>query len=208
MNVMKRALPVFAALLLIGPGLALAQDDIHRFELGGFVGYQMGGRFESLAGRINLKDSMNYGFTFDLTLRRGGQFEFSYTRQDTDVSLDPVDGPPAGLFAAAVEYFQFGGLYERNLGRARPYGLASIGWMHVNPKATDIGSDSAFAAAVGGGVKIFPSKRVGFRLQARLLIPFLASGAGWFVGPGGGYVVAHGTTMVQFDLSAGLILGF
>jgi hypothetical protein len=199
---------VFAALLLAGAGLAPAQTEVHRIEVGGFVGYQTGGRLETLAGRINIRDAMNYGFTFDLTIRRGGQLEFSYTRQDTDVSLAPGDGPAADLFPASVEYFQFGGIYERYLGLARPYGLLSIGWAHIEPRAADIGSESVFAAAIGGGVKIFPSSRVGLRLQARLLMPFLVNGAAWFIGPGGGYIVVTGSMMLQFDLSAGLILAF
>ena len=208
MKALRKTLALFAALFFVGSGLALAQDTDHRFEIGGFVGYQMGGRLETLAGRLNVKDSLNYGVTFDLAVRRGVRAEFSYTRQDADISLDTGAGDGAALFPAAVEYFQFGGVYERNLGRARPFGLASIGWMHINPKTTDVGSNSAFAAALGAGIKVFASDRIGFRFQARLLVPFLASGAEWFVGPGGGYVVAHGTTMLQFDLSAGIFLGF
>jgi len=39
-------------------------------------------------------------------------------------------------------------------------------------------------------------------------VPFLASNAPFFVGPGGGYVIIRGSTMLQFDVSAGLTVGF
>jgi len=55
---------------------------------------------------------------------------------------------------------------------------------------------------------IWFSDRIGIRLQGRLLMPLYFAGAGVYFGSGGsGLSVGAGSTILQGDLTAGLIIG-
>lgn len=64
------------------------------------------------------------------------------------------------------------------------------------------------AAALGGGLKVYLGRRLGVRLQGRLLFPVLAAGGAFLVGPSGGYVIVTSSVLVWCDLSAGLFFRF
>ncbi len=64
-----------------------------------------------------------------------------------------------------------------------------------------------FAATIGGGAKILLSDKLGIRLQARLGLPMEMNGLYFGAGTGGvSSGVGFRIPMVQFDLSAGVIL--
>jgi hypothetical protein len=85
--------------------------------------------------------------TLDVTVYQRIQVELSYSRQDTRVSLQPFMGTNTPLFNAAVEYYQIGALGEVVMGRLRPFALATVGIMNMNPKA--IGIDNSTSGSDG-----------------------------------------------------------
>ena len=158
-------------------------------------------------GRRPLRDRPDLGFSLDVAVRPNAWVEISYSRQDTTVDFLPLAGESVPLFDALVEFFQFGGAYEAG-GQVSPYALATIGLATMKPRADGVENEVKFAAALGGGLKIYLARRLGVRLQGRLLFPVLSAGGAFFVGPGGGYVIVSSSVLVWGDLSAGLFLRF
>jgi opacity protein-like surface antigen len=177
-------------------------------EITPLVGYQFGGKITVQRGTLNIKDAMNYGVILDITVRPNTQLELSYSRQDTRVEFRgaPVDNR---IIDASVEYWQIGGLVEYPKDRVRPFGLFTLGATHFNPKEPGVSSVWRFSGTLGGGVKVFLSPNLGFRLQGRLLLPYLSGGGSIFCGlPGGCYVTVGGRVLLQADVTIGLILAF
>ncbi|MCK7528585.1 MAG: hypothetical protein MZV64_69045 [Ignavibacteriales bacterium] len=74
-----------------------------------------------------------------------------------------------------------------------------------NPKGDEYGDEWRFSIALGGGVKVYLSDKVGLRFQGRLLIPMQFEGGSVYVGTGGaGVAVGAYTAFVQGDFSGGL----
>lgn len=194
-----------AAVFFLGSNSSWAQS---RIEVTGSYGYQFGGSIPSSIGPIKVADHANYGFTLDLTVYQRIQVEFSYSRQDTRVTLQPFMGMNTPLFDAAVEYYQLGALGEVMMGHLRSFALATVGIVNMNPKAAGIDNSINAAFAVGGGTKVLLSPHFGLRFQARLLFPIVSAGGGIFVGPGGGYIVASSRVLLRGDLSGGILFAF
>ncbi len=200
----KKVFVGLALALLLGMSPLLAR----KVEITPFGGYQMGGSIEVLAGTLRIKDNWNFGVILDFTLRPGFQIELIYSHQDSELRLKQPLLEPIYLFDTAVEYFHIGALRELRGEKVRPFVTGTIGLTHFNPKPAGLSSEWRFSGNIGLGVKVLPSERIGLRLQGRLMLPLINGGAGFFVGPGGGYVIAGGEILVQWDVSAGLILRF
>ena len=201
-------LVIFLAL----PFRGLTQD--RQFELTPFVGYQLGGTVKFYEGKIKIDNDMNYGLAASVNIRYGVRAEFYYSRVATRGKWTPYLGyensyPPLD-FDLAINYFQIGSVKEFMQDDIRPFGSLTIGAVWFDPK--DIVTDQwFFSVTLGGGVKIFLTDRVGIRLQGRLLLPLVFSGAGLYAGIGtGGVSTGAGFSswapVVQGDLTGGLII--
>lgn len=200
----KKGFIGLALALLFGMSPLLAQ----KVEITPFGGYQMGGSLEVLTGTLRIKDNWSFGVILDFTLRQGFQIELMYSHQDSELRLKQPLIEPVYLFDTAVEYFQIGALRVLRGGKVQPFVTGTIGVTHFNPKPDGLSSEWRFSGNIGLGVKVLASERIGLRLQGRLMLPLINGGAGFFVGPGGGYVTAGGEVLVQWDMSAGLIFRF
>jgi hypothetical protein len=112
-------------------------------------------------------------------------------------------------------YFQIGGLskFYSGDGVAQPFGSFSLGatWFDTSPtgeSSYDSYSDVwKFSIALGLGVKLMFSERVGIMLRGRLLMPMTFSGAGFYVGTGGsGMTMGSWVSPLQGDFNGGLII--
>jgi hypothetical protein len=204
MTVLRRALAGLAALILAASGPAWAQK---RFEIGGSAGYQFGGLIRTEEGDLSIPNGANIGVTVDLAVRPNAWIEISYSRQDTTVTLRPPTGGVVPLYDAAAEYYQVGGLYEKG-GPVSLFGLATIGVFSLNPKVSGVPSETWFAAALGIGAKVPLARRLGLRLQGRLLVPVLSASGAILIDPGGSTAIIRSTVLFWGDLSAGLYLRF
>jgi len=194
---------IAAAVLILPPVTGRAQG---RVEFGGFYGYQFGGRVNTSAGTIQTADHPNYGFTFDLTVGRKMQIEFSYSRQDSQAALPPWGDTTVPLFNTAIEYYQVGGLAEVSTNRIRPYVVVTAGVININPQPSGINNTVRFAFSAGAGIKAFVTPHFGVRLQGRLLFPVMAANTAIFVVNGRGYFISSLTILVRGDLTAGLFI--
>jgi hypothetical protein len=108
-----------------------------------------------------------------------------------------------------MNYLQINSLNEFPLDNEaiRPYGTAGIGTSWIHPKEGNANDEWMFIFNAALGLKYFFSDRIGIRIQARLLLPMIFNGGGFYFGYGsGGAYVSSTTPIVQGDFTGGLII--
>jgi hypothetical protein len=185
-------------------GLTYAQAQ--RFELSPFIGYETGSKVYTSIGYIYIGGGMDYGGSFDFNLRGNRYAEISFSHLLSGLSVD--DGTnEVYVCDLGVNYYSVGILQEtKPQSKISPYGLLSLGWVNYNPKKEDISGENKMHVSLAGGIKIKASERLGFRLQARLLMPVFYAGAN-FNSSTGGTSTTISTTSVAFqgDFTAAMV---
>ena len=182
-----------------------------RFDITPSYGYLISTNVRTADGDLVIKDSPDYGLTIDIghdKLPGGMMIQLMYNRQDTRMELKEYpSGVRKELFDLIVEYWQFAVVRPLQMGKVQPYGVVGVGAASFNPVGSTWGTEWLFAAHFGGGAKIFFSKSIGLRLQARALLPMTFGGGGLWCGTGGCSVgVGSYSTFLQFDFTAGLTI--
>ena len=198
---------LFALALMFASSAAAQETTV---EIEPFYGYQFGGSFDVVRGKLSVPAASNWGFTLNVRVADDGMIEFLYSRQDSQLQFQQAGlGPKEDLFDLAVEYYHGGGLYEFSDGPAKPYVALGVGMLRLNPKPDGLDSEWRFSASAAAGIKVMPG-RVGFRAEFRWLIPFY--GSGFTIGcglPGGCFTGVSGFAVTsQGNVNAGLIIGF
>ena len=212
MHVLKAGVVTLLALAMLVGGSTPASAQ--KAEITPFVGYQFGGQLRVRDGELRLQDDINYGLVLDIALNRQGQLELSYTRQDTKVEFNDFTSGRIPIYEVSVNYWQIGGVYQFNPSdTARPFLSLTAGLTHygVGDRLEDdspvLSSDTFFSMVLGGGVKIFPSQRIGIRLAGHLYSTIVSTSSGfWCTLPGGCGVGLSGWGIWQGDVQAGLII--
>lgn len=197
--------------LFTGSGLIFAQD--HKVELTPFGGYMLGGSVKFYEGKFKVEDAACYGGMLAVQVKSGNFIEFSYTGMTTEGNWKPYNNYevsiPEGTVDMAVNHFQIGSVNELQLDNEaiRPYGTASLGTTWFNIQDDDADDEWLFSVAAGLGLKYFFSEKIGIRIQARLLLPVVYNGGGFYLGTGGsGMYVSSTAPIVQGDFTGGLII--
>ncbi len=190
-----------------------ATAQTHKVELTPFVGYMFGGEVNVWNGSMSVKDDMNYGLVLDFVLNRNTELEASYTRMDTELVYDEWQVGKRPIYTTSVNVWQFGGQYRFNpTETVRPFISGTLGFTHysvgdqLDADAPQMSSETFFSMVFGGGVKIFPSERIGIRLAGHLYSTILSSGSGFWCGTGGCGVGLSGWGFWQGDVQAGLTI--
>ena len=195
-----------------------------RFEVTPLVGGILGGTWRlEQQGVPNFDAHLGSGLSFGITaaVRFDGDdwqdenyckycnsIAFRWVRQNTHLGItqDPVvPSPPTSSFhpGVTVDHFLSDFTHEWAVEESKkinPFLTVSLGAART---ATPEASTIRFVFGIGGGVKVFPSKHWGFRLQAEYL-PMVMQAELQRVVCGGGCVVAlDGGVMNQFQFSAG-----
>ena len=184
----------------------ITDSQAQRFELSPFIGYETGSKVYTSVGYIYIGAGMDYGGSFDFKLRGNRYAEISFSHLMSGLSVD--DGTnEVYVCDLGVNYYSIGILQEtRPQSKISPYGLLTLGWVNYNPKKEDISGENKMHVSLAGGIKIKASERIGFRLQARLLMPVFYAGAN-FNSSTGGTSTNVSTTSVAFqgDFTAALV---
>jgi hypothetical protein len=177
---------------------AISTNAQGKFEVTPFVGYETGGSYPvnvfsttELVDRLRVNDALAYGTFLDFNLSENGQLEFMWNRNSTSYSArDFVTSTYHKAYNSDIDQFQFGGLYMlRGSEHAlRPYIAGSLGFTHDSNSAlngsTGITSDrTEFSFSVGGGVKYYVSRHIGFRGDVRYLPTYGSSSYGTYCDP-------------------------
>jgi hypothetical protein len=195
---------VLLVILTLVPALGWSQ----KIEITPMIGWELTGKANGENADLDFKDNVNYGVTLGYQFRPDGFVEFNYTRIDTEGNVRPPQPPKfVERFDVAMNYFLLGVTQQFLDGRFHPFVNGSLGVTWADPKESGWESVWLFTAALGGGAKIDLTKRLGARLQARLLMPMSFSGGGLWFGTGGAGVGVYSNVVWQGDFSAGLVIG-
>lgn len=197
-------------ILIIIAGLTIGSSMAQKaIELTGFYGYSFNSKINSYYGQFKVKDSPNYGGILGVAVTPDKFIELMYNR--TDTRLDYYYAGNTDVLDISTEYYQVGAMQLFGPGNIKPFVGVTLGMARFNLKESSAelvaGDAFRFAATLGAGAKILLSDRLGIRLQARLGVPMQMNGMYFGAGTGGFSTgVGFQIPMVQFDLSAGLIL--
>jgi hypothetical protein len=179
-------------------------------ELSPFYGWRFGGDMVDYyyGDRYNLDDASAYGLAIDIELDPYDEtwIEVRWSHQQTELN---TTNPDVGRLDLGIDYFHIGGLkaFGDHGDNFVPYGVGTLGATHFNPDA-GFGSDTRFSFGLGGGVKLMFAKRVGVRLEGRVLGTYFPSSAAVICGgyPGGCSIGISGNMLWQGEVTAGLVI--
>jgi hypothetical protein len=131
-----------------------------------------------------------------------------YNRLDTEVTIiEELFDTVKSAFNVSIQYFQGGAQFEMEKGKFRPFAAFTLGVTLFNPTINGINSDWRFSFTAGGGIKYYFLNDIGIRLQWRFLIPvYFSSGALFCGNEGCGAVISGSALLLQYDLTAGLVV--
>ncbi len=203
-----RGLVVGVLFVLCTPAMA-AQEA---FTITPFTGWIFGGTVNTRDGQLRIKETADYGVNLDLPYRGSHttRMRFSFSTYDTTVEEKAdLSGMSRDLFDMRVDHYQLGGTKVINEGRVRTYGMGTFGVTHFSPRDSGYSSETRFSMHFGLGMEMMLSKRLGLNLQGRLLLPFNYYSGSLFCGSGGcNIAVSGGSSLMQADITAGLVMRF
>lgn len=196
-----RVLTVLAVALLVA-----APARAQSVQITPFVGYAFGGsvRDTVLEQSRSFDAALDYGGSLNFSISPTWRFEALYSRQATELGGEGL----SPSFDVTIERYLAGFQEEKGEGNVRWFGTVWFGATRFVPGLGDFGSETKFSAAVGLGVKTFPVKNVGLRLEARGFYTLVKGEGGAFCANGTCLFAFSGTGLWQGDVSAGLILAF
>ena len=197
---------VFAFLLCVAP--VAEGQTVDRVEVTAFGGYRFGGEFyEIVSGRpVDADGAPSFGVVLNIPFTRETQIEALITHQQARFTVPGADGGQGARFRVTVDHYQVGGLTELATGRARPFLTGLLGLTRYEASGDH---ELRFSAAAGGGVKLFPTPRVGVRLDGRVFATVvdaeadvLACSPGFCVGSINAWLVW------QVEFTSGVVIRF
>lgn len=187
--------------------LAVAPVTQGRMEITPFGGYQSGGDFEDYSNdsEVELNGDSVYGLAVGFGREESiSQLELYFSRQQSE-----LEG--AGAFSSAdpfevdVDYYHVGLSVLLGEGSLQPYIVGSLGMTRFDRQFASLDSEAHFSFGFGGGVRWFPSERVGVRLEGRVFGTFVNTSAAARTGPNGTVAIGHSDVQFQYNAIAGLI---
>jgi hypothetical protein len=201
--------PVVAGWLVAGllatPVPLLAQT----VEITPFGGYRIGGSIGEVGGRAVVDDDggPSIGVVVDVVFgsnTEGLRVEGVFSRERTRLKLRGGAFDPVTYADVEVDQILVGGIQELSDGRARPFLSGLVGLTrYAAPGDTEV----RFAVGMGTGVKLFATRNIGLRLDARGYMTIVST-SGAAVCSGGCVIAFSVSPAFQGDLTAGLVLAF
>lgn len=213
----RQTLALIVLFTVLAAPVHAAEPGEYRFALTPLLGYRMGGDFENedTGAKVSLDDAAAVGFILNAPAEAVGddaytEWELYFSRQSAG-----IDEAPAGVDPALdmnISYLLLGGTYVGAGELVRPFLAAGIGAAHLSPDRSGYGSDTVFAVGIGGGAQVFPTERIGLRMEVRALGAVIDSHSNIFCasGPEGSAcaVSASGNMLWQWEAFAGLVARF
>jgi hypothetical protein len=194
-----------AAGIIGSAGVASAQH----VEVAPFAGYRFGGGFfEHITGYpVDLDGAPSLGVALDVPLPNGFQVEGLFTHQHAHVLVPARLGRPAASWPVSVDHWQAGGLQEYGGDRLRPFLTGTLGLTRF---AAMDDSEIRFTLGAGGGLKVFPTRHVGLRLDGRVFATFIDADArlGACAPTGRCLLFFDADVLWQADFTAGVVFRF
>jgi len=161
-----------------------------------------------------LKGAFLYGAGIEYEIRKNTWFEVLYQRMDSDAPMTFSNGnffPKYKTFNYGLNYIMMGGSKSVVVadGKLEPFGGIDLGmaiFQIKNPEPGGRSSLTKFAWGAKLGAIIWPTPKVGLRLQFQVNSAVQAVGGGAYFGTGGaGVGVSTYSTMFQPAIGGGLV---
>ncbi|HLZ85705.1 MAG TPA: hypothetical protein VKQ52_00640 [Puia sp.] len=206
---MRKIILILPGLLFLSAGV-FAQTSV---ELIPTAGYTFANRtdFYNTYGRIS--DGFSYGGSIKFNVNRSFGIEVLYSHMNTTTGLYYYgpDQTPVGQYNLKFDYIMAGPIESFTIPNStvRPFIGALLGAAIMTPDmSSGYSTDTRFAVGFQLGTNIYLSPRVGIQLKAQLLSPVDGAGGGFFVSNyGGGGGIDTYSSIYQFSLSGGIIIG-
>ena len=167
--------------------------------------------------RIDPTDAWAWGVRVGFFAGVNSEIGFLYNQQPTDLEV----GGTTTVKLGDIKLHNYHGYYAFNFGgaeaTARPYllfGLGGTQYAAVNATAAnvqqEIPGETRFSWTGAAGLKIYPARAFGIRLEGRWTPTYIRSeAAGWWCDPFYGcYVVGDAQYSNQFELAVGISFRF
>ena len=213
---MIRKTILVAALAAFAGSTAWAQDP--RVELSGTAGWTFSdgvnvGSIDDSPITIGPKDAFSWGARIGFMVTPNVEIGGLFNLQSTDLEVEGF-----GLAATVSQkVYNYHGYVAYNFGESdasvRPYVLGGLGATQYGGLDTAVGTTSGetqFSTTWAAGLKIFPGRNFGIRLEGRWTPTYIKSDPeGYWCDPYWGcYTVGEAEFSNQFELSGGIILRF
>lgn len=188
-----------------------------RFEITPYVGYRIGGDFDSVYYDDDFSDLLDvevdagevFGVVFDARLVEGLFLELWASRQDTSLSdFEGLFVHPEALFDLEVDYYHVGLLYEWTPGQVHPFFTFSGGATRLSPDDPGLDDLTRPSFSFGGGVKVMFGETVGLRLEGRWVSTWVEAGDDEFCDRHSCYDFDQDIYFYQIETGAGLVIAF
>jgi len=203
--------------MMVALAASAAQAQDPRVELSGTAGWTFSdgvsvGASDNSAIRVDPKDAFSWGARLGFNLSPNVEIGFLFASQKTDLEA-------SGLINRSVpqSIYNYHGYFAYNFGdtdaSVRPYVLGGLGATQFGSLDTplgQVGGNTKFSSTWAAGLKMFPSKNFGIRLEGRWTPTYIKSdAAGYWCDPYWGcYTVGDPEFSNQFELSGGIIFRF
>ncbi|MBQ1783441.1 MAG: outer membrane beta-barrel protein [Gammaproteobacteria bacterium] len=155
-------------LVLLPVAVLAAEPPRYDFELAALAGQTVGGDVDPLTDSVSTSVSDDGAYAVILNMREGLkkaallQYELFVGQLENQVQLT---GDVDEEYNLRARYLHFGGTYEFSDADFRPYIAASIGM--TNLKAEGNSDHNDWSLSFGAGLKWYPTRWLGLRLDAR-----------------------------------------
>ena len=207
---------IFAAMLVaLGAATARAQDS--RVELSATAGWTFSdgvnvGTIDESPIQVGPKDAFSWGARLGFNVTPNAEIGFLFASQSTDLEA-------TGILNRTIPQtvYSYHGYFAYNFGdsdaKVRPYVLGGLGatqYGSLDTPAGTIGGETQFSSTWAVGLKMFPSPKLGLRLETRWTPTYIKTDpAGYWCDPYWGcYTVGEAEFSNQFEFSGGIIIRF
>ena len=201
--------PVTLLVCLLGNAPALSAQS---FEITPVGGYRFGGDFFELLTQqpLDIDGAPAFGVVVDVPTSNGFQVEALFTHQRAQALVPTFPAGPAVSWQFDVDHWQAGGLQEFDSGRMRRFLTGTLGLTRYGAQGNN---ELRFTLGAGGGVKLFPTRHIGLRLDGRAFMTFADADVSLFacstLDSNQGCLVGFNANIVwQAEFTAGLIVKF
>ena len=212
---MIRKLTWMVAVGVLASSAAWAQDP--RVELSGTAGWTFSdgvnvGTIDESPIQVGPKDAFSWGARLGFNLTPNVELGFLFGSQSTDLEA-------TGAIKRSIpqSVYNYHGYFAYNFGdtdaAVRPYVLGGLGatqYGSLDTPAGNIGGETQFSSTWAAGLKLFPGKNFGIRLEGRWTPTYIKTDPeGYWCDPYWGcYAVGEAEFSTQFELSGGIIFRF
>ncbi len=188
--------------------LSISDINAQKIDISVLSGYTFRNRIDIYRGRATIEDSYAMNAMLGFSIADYNEIELQYYLQPTRVTAYSSELDEDIDEKANIHYILAGGNRVAPISDIiEAYGGLKIGMAIFGSPTNDFEDEVKFAVGFGGGLKVFPSEKVGIRIGAQLLMPIFDAGGSLWWSPGSGTSVGVSTwsPIAQFNLQGGLV---